>query len=123
MLHVAVSVGQRFDRIFYPELNSDHSLCPLVVVGNPRSGTTYLQRSLIDLGFGKGQTLLHQLAPSRVLQHLLRPMSEVLENASPTRHHDRRVYEGGFRLWKPMMQVYFSASWMACLCMGFSGPF
>ena len=97
MLHVGVSAGQRLDRLIYSEINSDRSLRPLVVVGNPRSGTTYLQRSLIDLGFGKGQTLLHQLAPSRVIQQLLRPVSSALESISPTRHHDQRAHQGGIQ--------------------------
>ena len=97
MLHLGVSAGQRLDRLIYPELNSERALCPLVVVGNPRSGTTYLQRSLIDLGFGRGQSLLHQLAPSRVIQQLLRPVSSTLEAVSPTRHHDQRAHQGGIQ--------------------------
>ena len=97
MLHVGVSVGQRLDRVIYPELSSNHPLCPLVVVGNPRSGTTFLQRSLIDLEFGKGQTVLHQLAPSRVIQQMLRPISSTLESISPTRHHDQHAHQGGIQ--------------------------
>src|SRR5262249_25504271 len=60
---------------------------PIVLVGNPRTGTTFLQRFLVDQGFGAGMELILMLYPSLILQKLLRPLVPLLEKVSPARFH------------------------------------
>src|SRR6186713_1919238 len=46
---------------------------PIVLVGNPRTGTTFLQRFLAAEGFGSGMELFLMLYPSLILQRILKP--------------------------------------------------
>ena len=60
---------------------------PVVLVGNPRSGTTFLQRFLVDQGVGCGREVWQMVYPSLTQQALLRPILPLLEAVSPTRYH------------------------------------
>ena len=46
LLHVIVSAGMALDNLFFPSLRRKRVEKPIVIVGNPRSGTTFLQRYL-----------------------------------------------------------------------------
>ena len=60
---------------------------PIVIVGNPRSGTTFLHRYLINSGIGSGSELWQLIYPSLVLQKIIKPLLPILEKISPARHH------------------------------------
>jgi hypothetical protein len=60
---------------------------PIVIIGNPRTGTTFLQRFLVEQRLGVGMELWRMLYPSLTLQALLRPFLPILERLSPARHH------------------------------------
>jgi hypothetical protein len=65
---------------------------PIVIVGNPRTGTTFLQRFMAAEGFGSGMELFLMLYPSLVLQRLLRPFMPLLEKLSPAKFHSTAAH-------------------------------
>jgi hypothetical protein len=65
---------------------------PIVIVGNPRTGTTFLQRFMAAEGFGSGMELFLMLYPSLVLQRLLKPFMPLLEKVSPAKYHSTAAH-------------------------------
>ena len=65
---------------------------PIVIVGNPRTGTTFLQRFMAAEGFGSGMELFLMLYPSLILQRLLRPFMPLLEKVSPAKYHSTAAH-------------------------------
>lgn len=93
LLRILIRIGLLLDHIFYPSLNKITVSDPLVIVGNPRSGTTFLHRFLINSGFGVGSELWQMIYPSIVLQKLLKPILPILEKISPARHHSTAAHQ------------------------------
>jgi hypothetical protein len=87
ILHFIVSIFMVLDHIFFPSLRKKHIKNPIIIVGNPRSGTTFLQRFLIDNGFGTGSRLWKTLYPSLTMQFFLKPLLPMLEKFSPAKFH------------------------------------
>lgn len=81
------SVGLAVDPLLFPRLRRTQVVRPIVIVGNPRTGTTFLQRFLVQQRFGAGLQLWRMLYPSLALQVLIRPLVPLLERISPARHH------------------------------------
>jgi len=81
------------DRLFFPAVNTMKVEKPIIIVGNPRTGTTFLQRWLVDNGFGVGQHLYRSLYPSIILQKILKPFLPLLEKVSPARFHASAAHE------------------------------
>lgn len=92
-LRVSVAIGMALDPLFFPKLRTTDVKSPIVIVGNPRTGTTFLQRFLVDNNFGAGTRLWHELVPSLTLQKLLNPFIPQLEKISPARHHSASVHK------------------------------
>lgn len=92
-LRAVIAVGMAFDHVFFPKLRRVRAHRPIVVVGNPRTGTTFLQRFLADEGFGCGMELFLMLYPSLVIQKLFRPFLPLLEKISPARFHGGKVHD------------------------------
>ena len=92
-LGILVSIGMFFDKIFYPSLNRKKIKSPILVVGNPRSGTTFLHRYLVKHSFGSGTKLYQMLYPSIILQKIIKPFLPMLEKISPTRHHSTDAHK------------------------------
>lgn len=65
---------------------------PIVIVGNPRTGTTFLQRFMAAEGFGSGMELFLMLYPSLILQRMLRPFMPLLEKISPAKYHSTAAH-------------------------------
>ena len=87
LLNVTVTIGMALDWVFFPSLWKSKVQRPIIVVGNPRSGTTVLQRFLVDNGVGVGSRLWKMIYPSLTLQALLKPVLPILEKFSPAKHH------------------------------------
>ena len=87
VLKIAVFSGMFLDRIFFYKINSYQLKRPIIIVGNPRSGTTFLHRYLIRNKIGMGGELWKLLYPSIILQKIVKPFLPLLEKISPTRHH------------------------------------
>jgi len=93
ILRLVVNTFRLLDRVFFPGLHTAKVDRPIVIVGNPRTGTTFLQRFLCDQGIGVGQQLWTMLYPSRTLQALVAPFLPVLEFISPARHHSTAAHK------------------------------
>ncbi|MCA9716785.1 MAG: sulfotransferase [Myxococcales bacterium] len=86
VLRGAVALFMGLDALL-PRLRRTRVTRPIVIVGSPRTGTTFLQRFLHRTGVGTGMQLWRMLYPSVLLQKLLRPLLPLLERVSPARHH------------------------------------
>jgi hypothetical protein len=93
VIRVVVGVGMLLDHVFFPRLRKVKANRPIVLVGNPRTGTTFLQRFLADEGFGSGMELFLMLYPSLVIQKLLRPFLPLLEKVSPAKFHATKAHD------------------------------
>jgi hypothetical protein len=93
IVRTVVAIGMALDRLFFPKLAKTRANRPIVLVGNPRTGTTFLQRFLADEGFGAGMELFLMLYPSLTLQKLLRPILPLLEKVSPAKFHSTDAHE------------------------------
>jgi hypothetical protein len=92
-LRLNVAFFMALDRLFFPSLASRRVQRPIVIVGNPRTGTTFLHRFLVDQGFGQGLHLYRSLYPSILLQKVLRPLLPLLEKVSPARFHSSAAHD------------------------------
>lgn len=92
-LRIGVWWGQQLDKLFFPQLAKTKVQRPIVIVGNPRTGTTFLQRFLHDNGVGAGQELWRMLYPSLTMQVFLKPLLPLLEKISPAKHHSTAAHE------------------------------
>lgn len=92
-VRAAVTVGMALDRAFSRRLRAQRVQRPIVLVGNPRTGTTFLQRFLCDQGYGVGMEVWQMLYPSLALQGLLRPFLPLLEAVSPAKYHSTKAHE------------------------------
>jgi len=93
VIRIIVAVGMALDHVFFPRLGKARANRPIVLVGNPRTGTTFLQRFLSDQGFGRGMELFLMLYPSLIIQKIFRPFLPLLEKISPARFHASKVHD------------------------------
>jgi omega-hydroxy-beta-dihydromenaquinone-9 sulfotransferase len=93
VIRIIVGVGMALDHVFFPRLRKTRANRPIVLVGNPRTGTTFLQRFLADEGLGAGMELFMMLYPSLLIQKLLRPFVPLLEKISPAKFHATKVHD------------------------------
>ena len=92
-LKLSVSIGMFLDKIFFKSIRLNKIKNPIIIVGNPRSGTTFLHRFLVDNQIGAGSQLWQLLYPSVIVQKLVRPFLPFLEKISPTRHHSTEAHK------------------------------
>lgn len=92
-LRVKVWFWMLMDRVLFPALGRTEVRRPIIIVGNPRTGTTFLHRWLVDHGFGVGLQLFRSLYPSIIMQKVLRPFLPILEKVSPARFHNSAAHE------------------------------
>jgi hypothetical protein len=93
LLRTIVALGMALDHVLFPRLRKVRANRPIVIVGNPRTGTTFLQRFLADEGFGSGMELFLMLYPSLVFQKLLKPLMPLLEKISPAKFHSTEAHQ------------------------------
>jgi omega-hydroxy-beta-dihydromenaquinone-9 sulfotransferase len=92
-LRLNVWLFMGLDRIFFAALGQQKVTRPIVIVGNPRTGTTFLHRFLVEQKFGVGMHLYRSLYPSILLQKVLRPFLPLLERVSPARFHASAAHD------------------------------
>ncbi len=93
LLFLKVSVFMFLDFLFFKSIRKGKIQSPIIVVGNPRSGTTFLHRYLVKHSFGAGTKLYQLLFPSVILQALIKPLIPLLEKVSPTKHHSTDAHK------------------------------
>ena len=87
ILRIIVFLFMKIDYILFPKLFFTKIKKPIIIVGNPRSGTTFLHRYLSSNNLGTGSQLWKLLYPSLTLQKIIYPFLPLLEKISPTKHH------------------------------------
>lgn len=92
-LRGASTIAMKFDGIFFPSLYSTKIRSPIIIVGNPRTGTTFLQRFLCYNKFGAGLQLYRMIYSSLIIQKLIKPIIPSLERISPARFHNSTAHE------------------------------
>jgi hypothetical protein len=92
-LRLVVNIGRGLDRVFFPSIAKKQITSPIVLIGNPRTGTTFLQRFLTDHKIGAGIELYRMVFASLTLQTLLKPLLPFLEAVSPARYHKPEVHK------------------------------
>lgn len=93
LLRIIVFIFMLFDRILIPNLWFKKIKAPIIIVGNPRSGTTFLHRFLVKNNFGTGTQLWQMIYSSIILQKLLKPMLPLLEYLSPAKYHSTDAHK------------------------------
>lgn len=93
ILRITVFCGSVIDLVFYSKIRNGKINNPIIIVGNPRSGTTFLHHFLTSHKLGTGSQLWQMLYPSVFLQKLIRPFLPFLEKISPTRHHSTDAHK------------------------------
>ena len=91
-LRLIVFAGRLLDHLFFPGIRK-RLQNPILIVGNPRSGTTFLHRFLIKQGFGTGSELWQMIYPSITLQKIIKPILPIMEVISPARHHSTEAHK------------------------------
>ena len=91
-LRSIVGFGRLIDKLFFSSINRPIKP-PIVIVGNPRSGTTFLHRFLISQKLGTGSQLWQLIYPSVVVQKIIKPILPVLEYISPAKHHSTEAHK------------------------------
>jgi hypothetical protein len=96
-LRLAVAFGMTLDHVFFgSKLRKAKVVRPIIIVGTPRSGTTFIHRYLTDeLNVGTGLQLFRGLYPSLTLQIFIKPLVPFLEQFSPTRYHSKDAHDTG----------------------------
>jgi len=93
ILRINVSFYMLLDWIVFKVVRKRKIISPILVVGNPRSGTTFLHRYLVNNSFGSGTKLYQMLFPSIILQKIIKPILPILEKISPTKHHSTEAHK------------------------------
>ena len=95
-LRVFVDLGRIIDLFLFPSIHTPIEK-PIVIVGNPRSGTTFLHRYLIHQGLGTGSQLWQMIYPSITIQKIIKPFLPILEVVSPAKHHSTKAHKTSLR--------------------------
>jgi len=93
IFRIIVFLFMILDRILIPSIWFKKIDSPIIIVGNPRSGTTFLHRFLVKNGFGTGTQLWQMIYSSIILQKLLKPVLPLLEYLSPAKHHSTDAHK------------------------------
>ncbi len=93
ILRLTIAIGMFIDKILFKTIRNRKITNPIVIVGNPRSGTTFLHRFLVKNNIGAGSQLWQLLYPSVIIQKFIKPFLPILEKISPTRHHSTAAHK------------------------------
>jgi hypothetical protein len=91
-----VAITWWLDRIFYRGLARETIDRPIFIIGNPRSGTTFLHRFLAEQGDVVGFRVYEMLVPSLTGQKLIKPLLPLLGAINPGKHHIAAAHETSF---------------------------
>ena len=93
ILRFIVFLGSIIDYLCFSKIRKGKIKRPILIVGNPRSGTTFLHHYLTKNNLGTGSQLWQMIYPSVVLQKIIRPFLPLLEKISPTKHHSTDAHK------------------------------
>jgi hypothetical protein len=85
------------DYVFYPSHRKQPIDRPIFIIGNPRSGTTFLHRLLLGAGDMAAFELWEMLFPAITARKLLGGIVPRLDKLSPARYHPSDVHDTSLR--------------------------
>ncbi|HET9876488.1 MAG TPA: sulfotransferase, partial [Mycobacterium sp.] len=85
------------DHVFYPRFRKQPIDRPIFIVGNPRSGTTFLHRLLLGAGDMAALELWEMLFPAITARKLLSGVVSRADRLSPARYHPSDVHDTSLR--------------------------
>jgi hypothetical protein len=85
------------DHLFYPSHRKQSIDRPIFIIGNPRSGTTFLHRLLLGAGGMAAFELWEMLFPAITARKLLGRVVPRLDRLSPARYHASDVHDTSLR--------------------------
>jgi hypothetical protein len=85
------------DHLFYPRHRRQPIDRPIFIIGNPRSGTTFLHRLLLGAGGMAAFELWEMLFPAITARKLLGRIVPRLDRLSPARYHSSDIHETSLR--------------------------
>ncbi|MEW5808920.1 MAG: sulfotransferase [Actinomycetota bacterium] len=85
------------DRIVFPRYKDEPLDRPIFIIGNPRSGTTFLHRFLLSNGGLAAFELWEMLFPAITARKLLGRIVPRLDRLSPARYHPSDVHDTSLR--------------------------
>jgi omega-hydroxy-beta-dihydromenaquinone-9 sulfotransferase len=85
------------DHLFYPRHRKQTIDRPIIILGNPRSGTTFLHRLLLGAGDMAAFELWEMLFPAITARKLLGRIVPRLDRLSPARYHPSDVHDTSLR--------------------------
>lgn len=88
---------QQLDRIS-SRIRNQQASNTIVLLGSPRSGTTFLHRYLDSNGVGTGLRVWDSLFPSVVLHKILAPLIPLIEKSNRARAYQNVAHETGLML-------------------------
>jgi len=91
----AITLG--LDYVFYPNHRKQPIDRPIFIIGNPRSGTTFLHRLLLGAGDMAALELWEMLFPAITARKLLGGIVPRLDKLSPARYHPSDVHDTSLR--------------------------
>ena len=92
----ALTMGM--DRVFFPGYRKQPIDRPIFIVGNPRSGTTFLHRLLLGAGGDLAAfELWEMLFPAMTARKLLGRVITRFERLSPARYHPSDIHDTSLR--------------------------
>lgn len=91
----AITLG--LDHVFYPRHRKQVIDRPIFIIGNPRSGTTFLHRLLLGAGDMAALELWEMLFPAITARKLLGGIVPRLDKLSPARYHPSDVHDTSLR--------------------------
>ena len=92
LLRIIIAIGMLVDKFLFWSLKRPLKN-PIIIVGNPRSGTTFLHRFLIHHNVGVGSELWQLLYPSITIQKFIKPLLPYLERMSPAKYHSTEAHK------------------------------
>jgi omega-hydroxy-beta-dihydromenaquinone-9 sulfotransferase len=85
------------DYLFYPRHRKQAIDRPIIIIGNPRSGTTFLHRLLLGAGGLAAFELWEMLFPAITARKLLGRIVPRLDRLSPAKYHPSDVHDTSLR--------------------------
>lgn len=85
------------DHLFFPRHRKQKIDRPIIIIGNPRSGTTFLHRLLLGAGPVASFELWEMLFPAITARKLLGRIIPRFDRLSPARYHPSDVHDTNLR--------------------------
>lgn len=85
------------DNLFFPRVRKQPIDRPIFIVGNPRSGTTFLHRLLLGAGGMAAFELWEMLFPAITARKLLGGIVPRIDRLSPARYHPSDIHDTSLR--------------------------